>query len=277
MLLLDFTARQAGVAPKSIRQLARVDRTERGFAARPAHVDAVRVMGEVVEIEADLIAVRPNDVSDLFEKARLAVSGETHHFVLVAVLGEPEELGERGVEDAKGVREVHGALDFDAVAATDAPHDTAEVAEAVDGDHGGWVERGAKEGAGEVSAVMFDEVDFGFAVDDADGVEIGANPGHADGVAGAGSYARPVLRARGGAEHFSSEVSARIARDGNMVGDFAVQAGSSSEEREAGPVFDAVEALLFEGGQDFPIVEEFCRGVAVKCVEAENGHQSIRK
>jgi hypothetical protein len=101
-------------------------------------------MGEVVEVEPALNVVThdlgSNDLAYSIREARLPVGGEAHHFVLVAVLRKAEELRERGIEDAEGVRKQDGALDLDLVALADAPHDAAEVAETVDGDDGGVLE-----------------------------------------------------------------------------------------------------------------------------------------
>src|SRR5689334_21504608 len=112
------------------------------------------------------------------------------------------------------------------------------------------------------------------AIGEAGGEEVGGDAGNADGVAGAGGGARPVLRAGGDAEELVGEVGTGVARDGDVVGDCAVEAGTGEKAGEAGPVFDAVEALFFDGGEDGAAVEEGGGGVAVEGVEAEDGHES---
>lgn len=275
MLRANFGMGSARIIAEGIDEFVGVHWTERWLTTVPAHDHALIVMGEVTEVEADLIVMSADDVADLLEESRLAVSGESHHLVLVAILGEAEELGEGGVEETEGVREADGAADVDVVAAADAPHDAAEVAEAIDGDDGGLIERRTEEGAGEVGAVMLDEMDFGMAVGEAGGEEVGGDAGNADGVVGAGGGARPVLRAGGDAEELVGEVGTRVARDGDMVGDSAVEAGAGGEEGEAGPVFGAVEALLFEGGEEGAAAEEGGGGIAVEGVEAEDSHRVV--
>jgi len=272
MLRAHFGVGSARIIAEGIGEFVGVNGAEGRLAPVPAHDHALIVMGEVTEVEADLIVIGTDDVADLLEEARLAVSGESHHFVLVAILGESEELGEGGVEEAEGVREADGAAHVDVIAAADDPHDAAEVAEAIDGDDGGLIERRTEEGAGEVGAVMLDEMDFGMAIGEAGGEEVGGDAGNADGVAGAGGGARPVLRAGGDAEELVGEVGTRVARDGDMVGDSAVEASAGGEEGEAGPVFGAVEALFFEGGEEGAVGEEGGGGVAVEGVKAENFH-----
>ena len=92
-------------------------------------------------------------------EARLAVGRQAHHLVFVAVLREAEELRERGVEQAERVRELDAAADVDVVAAADAPHDAAEVAEPVDRDDRRFVERRGEERAGQMGAMVLDEMD----------------------------------------------------------------------------------------------------------------------
>ena len=47
-------------------------------------------------------AIGPNahDFAKWFEIVRFAIRRESHHFVLVTVMPEPEELSERGVKNA---------------------------------------------------------------------------------------------------------------------------------------------------------------------------------
>jgi len=118
-------------------------------------------MREVVEVEPALALLGSNDLAHTIREARLAVCGQTHHFVFIAVLGETEELRERCVKDPEGVGKQDGALDPDLAALAEAPHDAAEVAEPVNGDDGGVLEGRCEEGAGEAGAVVLDEVEVG--------------------------------------------------------------------------------------------------------------------
>jgi hypothetical protein len=115
-------------------------------------------MGEVVEVELHLGSSDTHDVADLLRVNRLTIGGQTHQLVLVAILREAEELGEGGVKDPKRVREAGGTLDVDIGALAHAPHDAAEIAEAVHRDHRGFIERRREEGARQVGAVVLYEV-----------------------------------------------------------------------------------------------------------------------
>ena len=156
--VLELAPRHARRA-EHVDHLLRIDRPERRLAAVPGHLDAFGVVDEVVEVEADLVAFDADDVADLRGEARLAVGRQAHHLVFVAVLREAEELRERGVEQAQRMRELDAAAHVDVVAAADAPHHAAEVAEPVDGDDRGFVERRGEEGAGQMRAMVLDEVD----------------------------------------------------------------------------------------------------------------------
>src|SRR5262249_14967259 len=145
---------------KCIDELLGVDGSERRLAAGPSHLDAFRVMAEVVEVEADLIAFDAHYVADLIDEAGLAVRAEAHHFVLVTVLGESEELRKGGVEQTERVWEADAAGDFHLVAASDAPHHAAEVAEPVDREQGSSFEWRCENRTRHMSAVMLDEMNL---------------------------------------------------------------------------------------------------------------------
>ena len=115
-------------------------------------------MGEVVQIKPALILLGADHAPHLFGKPRLPIRGETHHLVLVAILGEAEELRKRGIENAQRMREGNGAPHFYLIALPYAPHHAAEITEAVDGDDGGLLKGRCEECAGEVRPVVLDEV-----------------------------------------------------------------------------------------------------------------------
>ena len=93
--------------PKGVDHLVRINATYRGRAIVPRHVDALRMMCEIIEIETDLIASGADNIAYFINEPGLAVRGQAHHFVFVAVLGKAEVLGERGVEDPKRVRKMN--------------------------------------------------------------------------------------------------------------------------------------------------------------------------
>lgn len=66
--------------------------------------------------------------------AVLAVGVEAHHLVFLAEAGEADELADRGVEEAQGVRQQHAVQHVDAGALAAGRHHAAEVAGAVEGE-----------------------------------------------------------------------------------------------------------------------------------------------
>ena len=158
--LLDFGARCAGFA-ELLGHLRGEDGAKRRLAAVPGHFDAFECVREIVQIEPALAPLGANHLPYSIRETRLAIGGETHHFVFVAVLGKAEELRERRVEDAEGVRKQDRALDLDPIALAEAPHDAAEVAETVDRNDGGVFEGRGEERAGQVGAVMLHEMKVG--------------------------------------------------------------------------------------------------------------------
>ena len=234
------------------------------------------MVNEVIEVESYLVAGGADHLADLRYKARLAIGGEAHHLVLVAVLGEAEELGESGVEQAERVGEPDRAMDVEMVALADAPHEAAEIAEAVDGDEGRFFEGGREESAGEMGAMVLDVVDADLVGpgDAGRGEGIGEF-GHFDAVAGAGNEARPIARANGHAGELLPEMRLGVAGNGDMGErgrvDFT-EAGPGGEGWEAGPVLDAVKTLLFHRGGEVAVGEEGGGSVAVEGVETEDVH-----
>ena len=91
------------------------ERRQLGRAAVPRHRGALDVVPEVVQVELVAEAVAPDDPAELVQVARLAVGGEAHHLVLVAVLGEAEVLRDGRVVDAEGVRERDLPADLEVV------------------------------------------------------------------------------------------------------------------------------------------------------------------
>src|SRR5947209_16339896 len=45
------------------------------------------------------VGTNPHDLAKRIEKGRLAVGREAHHFVFVAIIRKPEELGQRGIKN----------------------------------------------------------------------------------------------------------------------------------------------------------------------------------
>src|SRR5207244_7780450 len=76
-----------------------------------------------------------------------AVGGQPHELVFTAVDLEPAVVGEGGVEESQGVREVKVLLQFELVASPDAPGRSRPLADSVEGEDGRLVERAREERA----------------------------------------------------------------------------------------------------------------------------------
>ena len=88
----------------------------------PRHLNAFRVMPEVIQIQSKLPALfRANDLAKLVDKARLAIRREAHHLSLIAVMRKPEKLRRRGVDDPGRVRILNLAQHLDRVPFANAP------------------------------------------------------------------------------------------------------------------------------------------------------------
>ena len=96
---------------------------------------------EVVGVQREAAVAHLHDVAHRLEHLGLAVRREAHDLVLVAVVRETEELREGGVEDAERVREDDAVEDLEAVAAADGEQCRREVAEAVERENRGFLER----------------------------------------------------------------------------------------------------------------------------------------
>src|SRR5438105_2485420 len=123
------------------------------------------------------------------------------------------------------MRELHAPTDVDMVSAADAPHDAAEIAEAVNRDDGGLVEGRREKRAGEMGAMMLDEMSpHATAVGNTGISQAASEPSHFDGVLCTRSCAPPVAGAAEHASHFRPEMHPWIARDGDVF-----------QRREIGP------------------------------------------
>ncbi len=144
--------------PQFPRQPLRPERADPRRPFRPRHVDAVPLVAEVLEPQAEsLLRVRANDLAEQVEELRLPVRRQPHHLVLVAVSVEPQVLGDGGVEKAQRMRKRHLAVHVDAVPAAGAPHAAGEVAQPVQRKQRRLLERRDEEARREVGAMVLDE------------------------------------------------------------------------------------------------------------------------
>ncbi len=100
--------------------------------------------------------------------------------------------------------------------------------------------------------------------------------GDAHAVARAGRKSGPAVRPQGCAKHLRGQVGLGIAGDGDVIGQRSgmqfSQACARGQDRQSGPMFDAVQPFLFERGEHLPIRQQCRGGVSMECVESENDH-----
>ena len=187
-------------------------------------------------------------------------------------------LGDGRVIHSERMRESDGALDVHARAFARAPHGAGEIAEAVGGKQRRLIERRNVERAGQVRAMVLDAMELRAQALDV-GVEgLGHGFGDADELLEhLGAFAGKARHAQG-VEQLGAEPGPGIARHGDVVhvgdGDAGfLQAVANRRDREARRVLDAIEALLFDRGDELAVLHQGRRGVAVVGVDAKNIHR----
>ena len=117
---------------------------------------------EIFQSQAETDAsVGADDLAELLEIGRLAVSGQAHHFVLVAEFAEAQVLRHGRVIHAQGMGKRNRAVDVHAVAPPGSPHGAGEIAEAIRGEQRGLIERRNEKCAGQMRLVMLDAMILG--------------------------------------------------------------------------------------------------------------------
>ena len=138
------------------------------------------------------------------------------------------------------------AFHVNLVAAPDAPHDAAEIPEAVNGDHSGFIEWRAKEGAGKMRPVMLDKVNLGCRGANSGGAQVLTGPGNLDEITRARGIPWPISDTGSGPNQLPAKMRTRIARYRDMIRYDVAKAGSRRENWEPGPMLDPIESLLLK-------------------------------
>ncbi len=176
------------------------------------------------------------------------------------------------------MREQHAIEHLVPVAVPDGEHRRREVAEPVDGEHRGVVERRDEERARDVRLMVLDVVHLGAQarrVDVERRRQSGADVAHLGGVGEPGAEiagARPVPDRP---HELRADIGPRVARDRDVVEILGcdpgvLEAPRRGEVGEAGAVRDPVEALLLGGVHEHAVDHERRRSVAVIRVETED-------
>ena len=142
-------------------QLGAEDGADFGRAIVPCVVDVLAVVAEEFEAEAEgAVGLDADDLPHLVHVGGLAVGGEAHDFVFVAVVGEADELRDCRVEKAQRVREVNAPINLDVATAPHAPRGAGEVPEAVHRETHRLVEIADVKSGREMREMVFDVVEL---------------------------------------------------------------------------------------------------------------------
>ncbi len=129
--------------------------------ARAEAAVADALAAEIGTVEARAGIGEAEDVQEEAAETIVAGAGEPLDFVLVGAGVEAQELGDAAVEIAERIGEVLLLLDGQARAAGVPARAAAEIAAAVEGQHGGLLERRNVIGRGSVGQVMLDDAGCG--------------------------------------------------------------------------------------------------------------------
>ena len=219
---------------------------------------------------------KPHNTPHAIEISRPTIRREPHHLVFVAVVGKPEILRQRFVENAEGVRKEDSVFDRDIGARTDAPGGTCEVAKTVDRDNRSLSERRYMEGGNQMRLVMFDGVPVAAKV-------LARKRGlqKFNGVTALAAIAKPSCnktkrsRTRQDVGHFAQEVRASklVYRDMIDVRQLELRCRETIAyglAGKSGPMLDAPEALLLGCRDEFAVNDEGRRRVAMEGVETKD-------
>src|SRR5262249_10336463 len=143
------------------------------------------------------------------------------------------------------------AGDFHLVAASDAPHHAAEVAEPVDRDHGSFFEWRCEKRTRHMSAVMLDEMKLSIVrAGHAAMFELLFDLRNAHAVRRPARRLAPRRRPCSDAPQFLQEMRFRIARNRD-VGEFRIRTPRDTSlggrDWQSGPMLEAIKTLLFDG------------------------------
>ena len=239
-------------------------------------------MAEEAQVELEgAVVLRLHDLLHEVDEARLAVGGEPHHLVFVAVVREADELRHRLVEHAERMGEVDAAVDRETAALAQAPGGRREVAEAVDRDRHGLVVGRHQEGRGEMAEMVLDGMHGAAELLVRQRLlEVAGDVGAFAALAQPAQHVgRADARGQDVAE-LAPAVGAVVAVDGDVldVAERDAGLGQAVADRFAGkaaPVLDAAEALLLDGGDQGAVLDQAGRGVGVIGVQPEDvGHRS---
>ena len=271
--------RSRGIArrPQALGHVVGIHRAQFGslVGVAPGHFRAGAMVLEIFESQAEADAsVGADNVAELVQVGRLAVSGQAHDFVFVAEFAKSQILRHGRVIHAERMGKRNRPVDVHAIAPAGSPHGAGEIAEAVRGKQRGLFERRNEKRARQVRLVMLDAVILGSNLVRRDIERLrerfrnSHEPGHHFGPF-AGKTRHPQ-----GVQEFCPEARPGIARDRDVV-DFTqrdaggVQAVADRRRRKSRRVLHAVKAFFFDGG-DQPAVRNNRRGgIAVIGVDSQ--------
>src|SRR5712691_3416969 len=278
--------RIAGATPRTeqVLERGREQVVEPRRASLPLITDRRAVMAEIGEVEGEgAVALERDEPAHSVEKRRRAIGRKPHHLVLVPVIRKTEILGERLVENAERMGEMHPALDSELAPPPYRPGRAREITEAVDRHHGRFLERRYIEDRREMRQVVLDVVECA--------AKTLARKGLAEKVRNAlplAPVAQPLAQ-QGDTGRMDEqmadppeEIGAAVLIDRHVVDVGQAQARLAQAiadgfARESSPMLDATKPLLLGRRDKQAVAHERGRRIAVKGVEAEDDHRGERR
>ncbi len=277
MLVLERRRRIAR-RPEQLAQRIAPQPAARGDAVLHRVVGALaRCVAEKAQVEGEgAVVVQLHDLTHGIELARLAIRGEAHHLVFVAIVREADELRHRLVEHAERVREVDAAIDGEFAALTQSPGGGGEIDDAVDRHRHRLVVGRHQKGRGEMAEMMLDGMDA--AAELLAGQlarEISRDVGA---VAAMAQALQHIGRTDARGQHIGELAPAispvvAVHRDMRHIAERDAGFGEAIADRfagEAAPMLDAPKALLLDGSDEIAVLHEASSSVGVIGVKAED-------
>src|SRR3989442_10833261 len=146
---------------EEVFQLRRKTLSQGRIAVVPLHLDTVRPVAEILQIEfEETVGLQAHKPVESVDEVGFSIWGQAHNFEFVTIVQETEVLGDGCVEHPQGVREANLFEDLEAIVFPDRHRGADKVAKAVQSANGGFLKRRNEEGAGQVRWMVFDVVNL---------------------------------------------------------------------------------------------------------------------
>jgi hypothetical protein len=179
-------------------------------------------------------------------------------------MGKSKVLGERGIKDAKRVREIDATIDLNLTGGAEAPCSAGEVAETINGKINCIFKRAAQVGGSDVGKVMLNVMHLGF--------EFLSGETSGDGVTDGLGFPKffkalenefQIWPAAEDEEKPPEVIHLRVQVDRDVIEVADADSGlfeakTNRFNGNTGPMLNAEETLLLNGGDEFSIFDDGC-------------------